>query len=135
MGLNQFSVQSHIRIDGFNQTSQSWDEISQCPRGIDGPLKMQRFVCNVEIEPNITKIRPVFNAGWSSENGQKAITNFGEFYINKAERSESIIFDNKLKIQQVVDLSIINPRPYSPGIFLFKSVLTYLKIFSVFYNS
>ena len=109
MGLNQFAIQSHISIDGFNQTSQSWDEISQCPFGIDGPLKMQRFVCNVEIEPNITKIRLVFNAGWSSENGQKAITNFGEFYIYKADNSKRMIFDNKLKIQQVVDLSIMDP--------------------------
>jgi len=45
-------------------------------RGINGPLEWHEFSCVITIPNNITKIRPVLNAGWSSDGKNEATTWF-----------------------------------------------------------
>ena len=105
MALNQYTVQSHIFIEGYNATSESWNQIIQCPRGLDGPLKLTQFVCEVTVLPDITKIRPVFESGWSSVEGKKALTTFEKFLIIKSPDQPDItpiLFDKNLVLQKVI---------------------------------
>jgi aldose sugar dehydrogenase len=99
MKLNQLSMQSHIPLEGFNETSNKWDQISECPSGISGPLEWQEFSCVIEIPENTTKIRPVLNAGWSSQLGKEAITWLDSLYMVKLEGP--VVFDVNLKAELV----------------------------------
>jgi hypothetical protein len=83
MKLNKFATASHVVLEGFNETSKGWSQIVQCPAGTNGPIKWQMFSCKVKIPAGITKIRPVLNAGWSSENGKEATTWFDMLSITK----------------------------------------------------
>ena len=74
MKLNQRATQSHILLRGFNESSQKWYQIAQCPSGINGPLEWKEFDCKIIIPQNTTKIKLKLNAGWSSREGQKAVT-------------------------------------------------------------
>jgi hypothetical protein len=84
MKLNQFARGSHIAIDGFNYTTNKWNQLKpQCPAGTNGPLNWHEFSCEIIIPKNTSKIRPVLNAGWSSEKGKEAVTLFGPINISK----------------------------------------------------
>jgi glucose/arabinose dehydrogenase len=85
MKLNQWTTASHIPFEGFNKTSNKWDQISQCPSGTSGPLEWQEFSCVIEIPENTTKIRPALNAGWSTQLGKEAITLFDSLYMVKLD--------------------------------------------------
>jgi hypothetical protein len=74
MKLNKWATASHVVLQGFNETSKTWYQILQCPSGINGPLEWQEFSCFIAIPENITKIRPILNAGWSSQSNQEATT-------------------------------------------------------------
>jgi hypothetical protein len=63
-------------VSPANKTSKTWDQFAQCPHGIDGPVEWQVFSCTVTIPENVTKIRLVLNAGWSSTSGKVAETSF-----------------------------------------------------------
>jgi len=76
MKLNNQSTQSHVKLEGFNETTKVWYQIKQCPSGKNGPLEWQEFNCVIIIPQNTTKIRPVLNAGWSSQAGKEATTWF-----------------------------------------------------------
>jgi hypothetical protein len=76
MKLNNQSTQSHVKLEGFNETTKVWYQIKQCPSGKNGPLEWQEFSCIITIPENTTKIRPVLNAGWSSQAGKEATTWF-----------------------------------------------------------
>jgi DNA-binding beta-propeller fold protein YncE len=89
MKLNQWAMQSHVPLEGFNKTSNKWDQISQCPSGTSGPLNWQEFSCPIRIPDNTTKIRPVLNAGWSSQLGKEAITLLDSLYMVKVETQAS----------------------------------------------
>jgi hypothetical protein len=39
MELGYTVNQSHISIDGFNETSKRWEELITCPNGINGPTE------------------------------------------------------------------------------------------------
>ncbi|ALI37570.1 Soluble aldose sugar dehydrogenase YliI precursor [Candidatus Nitrosocosmicus oleophilus] len=100
--LNKYAMQSHIKISGFNETSEKWFQIIQCPEGLDGPLELSRFVCPFTVPENVTKIQPIFQSGWSNESGQKAETIFGNFFvIERPPDGIPIVFDNKLKVQEI----------------------------------
>ncbi len=104
MELNKYAMQSHIVISGFNETSEEWSQILQCPSGFNGPLEMNRFVCPFTVPEDITKIQPIFQSGWSSEPGHKAETKFGNFFlINQPPEQIPVIFDDKIKVQKVWD--------------------------------
>jgi glucose/arabinose dehydrogenase len=103
MGLNRYAMQSHIVISGFNETSKTWSQILQCPNGLNGPLEMNRFVCPFVVPANITKMQPIFQSGWSSDLDHKAETRFGNFFfINQPPDWIPVVFDDKLKIQEVL---------------------------------
>jgi hypothetical protein len=89
MKLNDFAKQSHVAIEEYNQTSMKWDQISQCPTGIDGHLEWYEFSCAITIPNGITKIRPILNAGWSSQPGKEAITWFAAVRIDQILASTS----------------------------------------------
>jgi hypothetical protein len=81
MKLNKWATQSHILLKAFNESSQKWYQIVQCPSGINGPLEWKEFDCNIKIPQNITKIYPVLNAGWSSREGERAVTSFDAIHL------------------------------------------------------
>ena len=89
MKLNDFATQSHIAIEGYAETSMKWDQISQCPTGIDGHLEWYEFSCVLTVPKGITKIRPILNAGWSSQPSKAAITLFDAIHINQIVASTS----------------------------------------------
>jgi hypothetical protein len=74
--LNDWATQSHIVLEGFDETSSIWHQLVQCPSGINGPLEWHEFSCIILIPENNTKIRAVLNAGWSSQPSKEATTWF-----------------------------------------------------------
>ncbi len=97
MKLNQWAVQSHIVLEGYNETSRQWYRISHCPSGVNGPMEWREFSCTITIPENTTKIREVLNAGWSSQPNKKATTWFDSFIVTRL----SIVTDPKLKAEVV----------------------------------
>jgi aldose sugar dehydrogenase len=84
MKLNQYVTQSHVALEGYNESSKSWYHLTtQCPPGTNGPLEWKEFRCNITIPANTTKIRPVLNAGWSSEEGKEAVSLFDAIQLDK----------------------------------------------------
>lgn len=83
MALNEFATQSHLVIEGYNNTSKSWYQIAQCPSGTNGPLDWREVRCNIIIPDNTTEIRPVLNAGWSLKEGKEAVTYFDSMHLYK----------------------------------------------------
>jgi hypothetical protein len=83
MKLNKWATQSHIVMEGYNDTSQLWYQIKQCPEGINGPLEWNLFSCLTQIPEKTTKIRLILNAGWSSDPNKEATTWFDALYLAK----------------------------------------------------
>lgn len=83
MKLNDWATQSHITIEGFNQTNTKWYQIEQCPSGHNGPLDWREFSCVITIPMSTTKIRPILHSGWSSQENKEAVTTFDAFYMIK----------------------------------------------------
>ena len=81
MAQNPYAVQSHMVVYGFNESTNSWKELLQCPGGKTGLLERSTFGCSILIPSNISKIRPILNAGWSSEDNKEASTTFSELTI------------------------------------------------------
>jgi hypothetical protein len=81
MKLNQRANQSHIPLEAFNESSQKWYQIVQCPSGINGPLAWKEFDCKIKIPQNITKIHLTLNACWSSRQDEKAVTSFDAVHL------------------------------------------------------
>ena len=98
MKLEKRATQSHVALEGFNETSNDWYQISQCPSGTNGPLEWSEFSCAIVIPENTTKIRPVLNAGWSSIANKEATTWFDSTYIVKLGQ---IVSDPHLKVETV----------------------------------
>jgi hypothetical protein len=89
MNLNQYATQSHVALEGYNETSKSWYRLTtQCPSGTNGPLNWEEFTCVITIPDNTSAIRPVLNAGWSSEEGKEAVTLFDNMNINKTHSTK-----------------------------------------------
>jgi len=100
MKLDKLARYSNIKFEGFNETSKSWYEIIKCPYDIKGPVQWTEFRCSVTIEQNTTKIRPVFNAGWSASKNREAVTWFD--YLNMT-KFKSFIVDPNLKSEVVYE--------------------------------
>jgi hypothetical protein len=82
MKMNKYASQSHVLLEGFNEHSRKWYQIEQCPAGIEGRLQWAQFSCVIKIPENTTKIRPVLNAGWSSQ-PKVARTWFDDLSLNE----------------------------------------------------
>ena len=87
MKLNKFATQSHIVVEGYNVTSKTWDEITQCPSGTNGSLEWKEYRCDIIVPVGTNRIRPILNAGWSSQHNEQAITLFEALYLHKEIRS------------------------------------------------
>jgi hypothetical protein len=85
-------LQSHIVIEGFNETSMSWQQILQSPNGLDGTFEWRRFSRFFAIPQNITKIRVIFNAGCVKDATKgNATTWFDDIRITKILGDEEIL--------------------------------------------
>jgi len=82
MKMNKYAVLSHVLLEGFNELNKKWYPIEKCPSGIEGRLQWQQFTCIITIPENTTKIRPVLNAGWSSQK-KVARTWFDDLSLNE----------------------------------------------------
>jgi hypothetical protein len=83
MKLNRWATLSHAALEGFNQSSNTWREIIQCPSGTNGPLDWTTMICQVTIPDNFTKIDLVLKAGHSSQKDKIARTWFDSLSISK----------------------------------------------------
>jgi len=83
MKLNEWATQSHILIEGFNDSTGEWYTIKQCPSGINGPIEWKLFDCKVTIPTNTTAMVLTLNAGWSSQIDKNAITTFDAIHAYK----------------------------------------------------
>ena len=81
--LNNWVIGSHITLDGFNEISKRWYQITQCPSGREGPMEWTFFTCSVIIPENTTKARVELKAGWSSDPKEQAISSFDGLYLMK----------------------------------------------------
>ena len=91
MKLNNFASQSHIVIEGLNATTLKWYQISHCPTGFNGPLEWKEFRCKITIPESTSKVRFALVAGWSSKEGENAITLFDAIYLNKINTTKNLI--------------------------------------------
>jgi hypothetical protein len=82
MKMNKYATQSHVLLEGFNEHSGRWYQIEHCPIGVEGRLQWAQFSCVIKIPENTTKIRPVLNAGWSSQ-PKVARTWFDDLSLNE----------------------------------------------------
>ena len=107
MKLNDLARESHIKFEGYDKTLKKWLGIKQCPPGINRSLEWHEFSCELTIPINITKMRPVLNAGWSSQENKEATTWFDDVYIiqladeNFQPGVPTITNDPNLKIELV----------------------------------
>jgi hypothetical protein len=109
MKLNEFATGSHIKLEGYNETSKGWHELNpQCPFGTDGPLEWHEFSCMITIPKDIGKIRPVLNAGWSSQLGKEAVTLFDAIDVSKLNGESRVQNINQLKDQSPLILKGYN---------------------------
>lgn len=76
MKLNNWAIESHVALEGFNETSKGWYQIVQCPNGSDGPMEWREFNCSSIIPKDTSSIRVILNAGWSSVSNKEATTWF-----------------------------------------------------------
>jgi aldose sugar dehydrogenase len=122
MKLNRYATGSHIATEGYNETSKRWYQfVTQCPSGTNGPLRWRGFSCAITIPANTSKIRPVLNAGWSSQPGKEAVTLFGPLYLTNWGFAP-IINDANLKIELVykglenpVTIAFLGPNDFLVG--------------------
>ncbi len=79
---NQWATQSRVALEGFNESSKKWYHIIACPSsGLKGSREWQEFSCGITLEENTTKVRPVLNAGWSSQSKMEATTWFDSIHL------------------------------------------------------
>jgi hypothetical protein len=89
MKLNKQATQSHVALEGFNETSKHWYQITKCPANLNGPLGWHEFSCTITIPENTTEIRPVLNAGWSLEPKKLSRTWFDALSLTLKDENES----------------------------------------------
>jgi hypothetical protein len=83
MKLNKWATESYVALEGFNETSKQWYQITKCPANLNGPIRWEQFSCVITIPENTTKVRPVLNAGWSPELKKGSKTWFDALSLTK----------------------------------------------------
>jgi aldose sugar dehydrogenase len=83
MKYNDLANSSHIAIETYNETLKDWNQIKQCPPGTKESLQLEwhQFGCQIIIPDTISKIRPILNAGWSSDANERAVTFFDDINL------------------------------------------------------
>ena len=75
--LNDWVTQSHIALEGFDETSKIWHQLINNVLLVLMDLSTwHEFSCIILIPEKTTKIRAVLNAGWSSQPNKEATTWF-----------------------------------------------------------
>lgn len=90
--------QSHIAIEGYDNKTGGWYQITQLPYGLDGNGDWTKYVWALKPNQNVTKIRVVLNAGWvQNAEGGIATTWFGfpEVYKVDPEGSAFVILHSE----------------------------------------
>ena len=95
---NKWVSESYVALEGFNVTSNQWYQIIQCPTGFNGYWEWREFACFMIIPDNTTKMRPVLNAGWSSQPNKEAITWFDSVIIKEGAH---FVADPNLKVEEL----------------------------------
>ena len=83
MKMNNWTTQSHVALQALNESSKEYYQILQCPHGMDGLLAWHEFSCAVKIPHAVHKVSLVLNAGWSSREGEPAITLFDAMQLRQ----------------------------------------------------
>ena len=102
---NNWSAQSHVKLQGFNETSKNWYEIEKCPSALNQSLEWNEYKCVITIDQNVTNVRAVLSAGWSSQEGEEAVTWFDSPYLVKFK---PFVNDPNLKAE-VIYQGLVNP--------------------------
>jgi hypothetical protein len=100
MKLNKWATQSHVALEGFNETSKQWYQITKCPANLNGPIRWEQFSCVITIPENTTNVRPVLNAGWSPEIKKASKTWFDALSLTKLENENE--FPNLAQIKKLI---------------------------------
>jgi len=74
--LNEWVTASHVALEGYNDNTKAWYQITQCPASTNGPLDWKIFDCKITIPTNTTSMMVTLNAGWSSQPNKNAISTF-----------------------------------------------------------
>jgi hypothetical protein len=130
MKLNKYANQSHVLVEGFNEYSRKWYQIEQCPSGIKGRIQWQQFSCIIKIPENTTKIRPVLNAGWSSE-PKVARTWFDEVILRKLANETQ---HENLEIKKLILPEIMDNKSSPAKLATLTKILEYEKINPTHWN-
>lgn len=108
MKLNKFVNQSHITIEGYDNKTNLWDNMSDCPSPTNGPLDWTKFRCDITIPVNVSKIRPIINGGYAIENNIEATSYFKDIQIEEKNRSFDLFPDLNLvvilSLEEVLDM-------------------------------
>jgi hypothetical protein len=115
MKLNEYVIQSHILLQGYNALSQTWYTITYCPTVTDGPLEWSMFSCQITIPKDTTKIRFVLNAGWSSSPQHKAITWYDGIYMLNTNDESPAFYRNVSNLQSSLESNRV-PQADAKGI-------------------
>ena len=67
--------------EGFNNNSQQWYQMYQCPADVKGPSDWREFTCTLTIPKDTVMIRLALNAGSSTQPNQQSITWFDAISI------------------------------------------------------
>ncbi|HKQ22024.1 MAG TPA: hypothetical protein VJS91_08295 [Nitrososphaeraceae archaeon] len=86
--LNRWATQSHVALEGYNETSNKWQKLIECPSAGNKPsgnksTEWLTEICQITIPNNVTKISPVLEAGWSLQRDKVARTWFDALSISK----------------------------------------------------
>jgi hypothetical protein len=74
--------QTHVPIEGFNETTGKWQQLTQLPTGQDGSSNWKEFDSFLKLSSNISRIRIILNAGWVLDNNSgNATTWFDDIRI------------------------------------------------------
>jgi hypothetical protein len=110
MNANQWTLSSHIVLEGFNKTSQQWYQIMQCPSAVKGTARWSAFVCELKMPHDTGSVRVILNAGMSTTGERDAVTLFDGIYLvelNK-NKNDSIAYIKKLVSNSVDEEQSIN---------------------------
>ena len=119
-------ISSHIAIETYNETLKDWNQIKQCPPGTKESLQLEwhQFGCQIIIPDMISKIRPILNAGWSSNANERAVTFFDDINLIRLTdvnftSNVTTINDPNLRAEVVVEglklptsMAFLGPRRY-----------------------
>jgi glucose/arabinose dehydrogenase len=98
MKMSEWARQSRVVLEGFDEGTRNWNRIQECPSGVNGPIDWNEYKCHVKIPNNTTKVRPVLNAGYSSNPEEKAITWFDTIYLIRTDNPFILSGDLKAEL-------------------------------------